>query len=126
MSYGHIYVASVSLGANMNQVVKAMLEAERYEEAIDELLEAAKDDEHAPQAHLMRGRCLLEKGKDLEAMVALRAATLRRAVPAPPKVKVAGLKLLCEIAERMGVHLTLERYRQQLEQAEQDLQKSST
>jgi pyruvate-ferredoxin/flavodoxin oxidoreductase len=30
MSYGHIYVASVSLGANMNQVVKAMLEAERY------------------------------------------------------------------------------------------------
>jgi len=30
MSYGHIYVASVSLGANMNQVVKAMLEAESY------------------------------------------------------------------------------------------------
>jgi pyruvate-ferredoxin/flavodoxin oxidoreductase len=30
MSYGHIYVASVCLGANMNQVVKAMLEAEAY------------------------------------------------------------------------------------------------
>jgi len=30
MSYGHIYVASVALGANMNQVVKAMLEAESY------------------------------------------------------------------------------------------------
>lgn len=30
MSYGTIYVASVSLGANMNQVVKAMLEAESY------------------------------------------------------------------------------------------------
>lgn len=31
MSYGHIYVASVSLGANMNQVVKAMQEAEKYD-----------------------------------------------------------------------------------------------
>ncbi|MGE5343334.1 MAG: pyruvate:ferredoxin (flavodoxin) oxidoreductase [Candidatus Omnitrophota bacterium] len=31
MSYGHIYVASVALGANMNQVVKAMLEAESYD-----------------------------------------------------------------------------------------------
>lgn len=31
MSYGHIYVASVSLGANMNQVVKAFLEAEAHD-----------------------------------------------------------------------------------------------
>jgi len=31
MSYGYIYVASVALGANMNQVVKAFLEAEAYQ-----------------------------------------------------------------------------------------------
>jgi pyruvate-ferredoxin/flavodoxin oxidoreductase len=31
MSYGNIYVASVSMGANMNQVVKAMMEAEAYD-----------------------------------------------------------------------------------------------
>ena len=31
MSYGHIYVASVSLGANMNQVIKVMQEAENYD-----------------------------------------------------------------------------------------------
>jgi pyruvate-ferredoxin/flavodoxin oxidoreductase len=30
MSYGYIYVASVALGANMNQVVKAFQEAEAY------------------------------------------------------------------------------------------------
>jgi pyruvate-ferredoxin/flavodoxin oxidoreductase len=30
MSYGYVYVASVALGANMNQVVKAMQEAEAY------------------------------------------------------------------------------------------------
>jgi pyruvate-ferredoxin/flavodoxin oxidoreductase len=31
MTYGHIYVASVCLGANMNQVVRAFLEAESYD-----------------------------------------------------------------------------------------------
>ncbi|MDL2316734.1 pyruvate:ferredoxin (flavodoxin) oxidoreductase [Desulfovibrio sp. OttesenSCG-928-A18] len=30
MSYGYVYVASVSMGANKNQVVKALLEAEAY------------------------------------------------------------------------------------------------
>ncbi|HPO49930.1 MAG TPA: thiamine pyrophosphate-dependent enzyme, partial [Spirochaetota bacterium] len=30
MSYGYIYVASIALGANMNQAVKALLEAEAY------------------------------------------------------------------------------------------------
>ena len=30
MSYGYVYVASVAMGANMNQVVKALLEAEAY------------------------------------------------------------------------------------------------
>lgn len=31
MSYGYVYVASVSMGANKNQLVKAMLEAEAYD-----------------------------------------------------------------------------------------------
>jgi len=30
MSYGYVYVASVSMGANKNQLLKAVLEAERY------------------------------------------------------------------------------------------------
>ncbi|HEY3315164.1 MAG TPA: pyruvate:ferredoxin (flavodoxin) oxidoreductase [Bacillota bacterium] len=30
MSYGYVYVATVSMGANMNQVVKAVTEAEKY------------------------------------------------------------------------------------------------
>ena len=30
MSYGYVYVASISMGANKNQTVKAILEAERY------------------------------------------------------------------------------------------------
>jgi pyruvate-ferredoxin/flavodoxin oxidoreductase len=31
MTYGHIYVASICLGANMNQAVKAFIEAEAYD-----------------------------------------------------------------------------------------------
>jgi pyruvate-ferredoxin/flavodoxin oxidoreductase len=31
MTYGHIYVASISLGANMNHAVKAFMEAENYD-----------------------------------------------------------------------------------------------
>ncbi|MDI6871368.1 MAG: pyruvate:ferredoxin (flavodoxin) oxidoreductase [Bacillota bacterium] len=31
MSYGYVYVASVAMGANLNQAVKAMVEAERYQ-----------------------------------------------------------------------------------------------
>lgn len=31
MSYGYVYVASVSMGANKNQLMKAMLEAEKYD-----------------------------------------------------------------------------------------------
>ena len=30
MSYGYVYVASVSMGANRNQLLKAMIEAESY------------------------------------------------------------------------------------------------
>ncbi len=103
---------------------EAMYDAEMYEEAFDELIAAIKDDEYSPQAHLIRGRCLLAMGKDLEAMVALRAAAMRRAVPAPARIKLAALKLLCETAQRLGVHLTLERYREQLKQLEQELQKT--
>jgi tetratricopeptide (TPR) repeat protein len=100
---------------------EAMYDAQMYEEALAEMTTAANIDEYAPQAHLIRGRCLLALGKDLEAMSALRAATLRRAVPAPLRIKIAGLKLLCETAQRLGVDLTLQRYRQQLQVAEQEL-----
>lgn len=31
MAYGHVYVATVAMGANPNQVIKAMLEAESYD-----------------------------------------------------------------------------------------------
>ena len=35
MSYGHAYVAQVAFGANMNQVVKALREAESFPRSLD-------------------------------------------------------------------------------------------
>ena len=54
----------------------------------------------------------------------LRAAAMRRAVVAPLPIRVLALRLLCEVAERLGVQQTLLQYQQQLRQSEQELAKS--
>jgi tetratricopeptide (TPR) repeat protein len=104
----------------------AMLDAECYEEAITEVEPLLDHDELSPQANLIRGRALLALGRDVDAMVALRAAALRRSVTAPVRVRVAALRLLCESAERLEFDVTLTRYRDQLRAAEDELAKQST
>ena len=59
-------------------------------------------------------------------MVALRAVAFRRAVVAPLKTRIIALQLLCETAEKIGVGLTLAKYRQHLSQAEQELANLAT
>ena len=105
---------------------EALLDLGRYEDAITEVSSVMNVNEHSPQAHLILGRALLASGKDAAAMTALRAASLRRAVVAPVRVRVAALRLLCETAERLGVELTLSRYREHLHQAEKELANLST
>jgi tetratricopeptide (TPR) repeat protein len=95
-------------------LAEAMYDAEMHEDAIDQ-------DELSPVAYLIKGRCLLASGNHLQAMVALRAVALRRAVVAPLKTRIIALKLLCETAEKVGVALTLAKYKQHLAQAEREL-----
>lgn len=102
-------------------LAEAMLDADLYEAAIDELDMVLDNDELSSHAYLLRGRCLLALGRDFDAMSSLRAASMRRAVPAPVKTKVVALRLLCDAAERLGVELTLKKYRQYLESAENEL-----
>ncbi len=106
-------------------LAEAMYDAELYEPAIDQLDDVLNNDELSPHAYLVRGRCLLALGQDLEAMASLRAASIRRAVVAPLKIRIAALRLLCETAERLGVELTLKNYRQYLLRAEKELAASS-
>lgn len=102
-------------------LAEAMFDAGLYEGAMEELEPVLDRDDLSPTAHLIRGRCLLEMGKEIEAMASLRAAALRRAVVPPARIRAAALRLLCDTAERLGVNLTLDHYRQHLQKAEQEL-----
>ncbi|NND96725.1 MAG: hypothetical protein HKN47_05280 [Pirellulaceae bacterium] len=102
-------------------LAEAMLDAEMYEDALGEIEPLLASDEHSPHAYLLKGKCLLELNRDVDAMAALRAASLRRSVTSPPKIKLAALRMLCETAERLGIQLTLERYREVLQHTEAQL-----
>ncbi len=106
-------------------LAEAKYDAGKYDEALEGLEPLLDIDEYSPAAYLIRGRCLLALGNDLDAMVALRVCALRRAVVAPLRTRVIALRLLCDAAERMGVTLTLANYRGHLQQIEQELAKQS-
>ncbi|TWU55472.1 tetratricopeptide repeat protein [Rubripirellula reticaptiva] len=107
-------------------LAEARYDSGDYQDAIEELDPVLDNDELSPSAYLIRGKCLLALGKDLDAMVALRACALRRAVVAPVRLRVIALRLLCETADRLGVSLTLASYQASLQQAEQELAKQTT
>ncbi|WP_231742040.1 tetratricopeptide repeat protein [Stieleria varia] len=105
-------------------LAEALYDAGIFEDAFERAGEVLDNDELSPTAHLLRGRCLLATGKDLQAMSELRAATMRRSVPSPARIRLIGAKLLCETAKRLGLDLTLKQYQQQLAKAENDSKKS--
>lgn len=108
-----------------NVLAEAMHDAGDFDGAIRETESLLANDELSPVANLIRGRCFLATGKDVEAMAALRACAMRRAVVAPPRIRVVALRLLCDTAERLGVTQTLAIYRTALNQSEQELAKVS-
>jgi len=102
-------------------MAEALHDAGRHAEAIDELEPVFEHDELSPTAYLIQGQCLLSLDQPIDAIAALRAAALRRAVPAPIRLKIAALRLLCNTAKKLGITLTLQQYQQHLHAAEQDL-----
>ena len=106
-------------------MAEALLDAEDFDEVLTAVEPLLEDDELSAQGHWLKARCLVYLGREVEAMVSLRAASIRRAVPPPLKIKVPALRMLCETAERLGLDLTLERYREHLERAEEQLAKEN-
>lgn len=102
-------------------LAEALYDTGDFDEAFESAGQVLDNDELSPTAHLLRGRCLLATGKDLQAMTELRAATSRRSVPAPARIRVIGGKLLCDVARRLGLTLTLKQYEANLAKAESDL-----
>lgn len=106
-------------------LAEGLHDAGMHQSAIDELEPVLSSDELSPTAYLIQGQCLLSLGKDLEAMSAFRAASMRRSIVAPVRLRIAALRLLCSTAEKLGVTLTLGQYQQHLQLAEQELAKHS-
>lgn len=101
-------------------LAEALRDLGRNEEAIEALGPALQVDREAPLAYLILGHCLQANGQDLEALAAWRAAALRRAVPAPTRIRVPALQAAVDVAERLGLSGTLPLYHQALRQAQAD------
>jgi len=105
-------------------IAEALYDLGSYKEAHEETLPCTELDSLSPSAHLIRGKCLLDMGQDLEALAAFRAVAMRRAVIAPPKTRLLAMRCALEVAQRHHLTLSTERYRHALEIAEHDLAKS--
>ncbi|MCO8120476.1 hypothetical protein NHH03_01910 [Stieleria sp. TO1_6] len=99
-------------------LAEAKFDAERYEEAYEEAGRLLELDEFTAPAHFIRARCLIALGKDLPAMKELRAVALRRAVVSAPRLRIASLKLLCDLAKKLTLDASESEYREQLKRAE--------
>ncbi|QEF99837.1 hypothetical protein Mal15_39040 [Stieleria maiorica] len=97
----------------------AKFDAEMFEEAFADAGHLLELDEFSPQAHFLRARCLLALGKDLPAMKELRAVALRRSVVAPDTLRLASLKLLCDLADKHSLDATGHQYHAHLKRLQE-------
>jgi tetratricopeptide (TPR) repeat protein len=104
-------------------VAEALYDLGMYKEACETLEPCLEVDSLSPSANLIRGKCLLDLGQDLDALACFRAVAMRRAVHAPAKLRANAMRLALEIAQRHNIALSVERYSHALELAEQDVQK---
>lgn len=99
---------------------EALRDNGRFEEALQAVEPALASDSEAPAAHLIRGQCLVQMRRELEALAALRAAALRRATPAPRRIRVTALRIAATVSARLGLWATAERYLRGILQTEPD------
>jgi len=92
-----------------------------HEQACESLTPCFAFDAHAPAARLLQGNCLSALADDLGALTAYRAAALRRTLHIPPKIRGAAMRAAAEIAQRLGLTLSQQRYLHALESAEAEL-----
>ncbi len=93
---------------------EALYDLEKHAEAINELEPLLANDNHSSAAAYWIGKCHLVLGSDIESMHWFRIASMRRSVTSPPKVRIAALRMLIDLAERHGVAATHELYKSTL------------
>jgi len=120
-----VYRARVARDPNKHAfrlvIGEALYDLELYAEACNELLPCFEADPYAAPAHLIQGKCLVALGDLLGALAAFRACGMRRTVAAPPKIRVSALSAALELANQLGLPLSVQRYAHAVELAEQEL-----
>ncbi len=106
-------------------IAEALYDLGMFKEAAEELQPCLDIDALSPQAYLIRGKCLVDLGNELAALSAFRAVAMRRAVVAPPRIRAAAMRAAVEIAERLHLTLSVERYKHALDAAEQQAKEPS-
>jgi tetratricopeptide (TPR) repeat protein len=106
-------------------VAEALYDLGMFKEACEEVLPCLESDATSSAAHLIRGKCLLDMGQDLDALADFRAVAMRRAVPGPAKMRLTAMRYALDIAQRNQLALSIERYRHAMESAEHDLAKEA-
>lgn len=96
-----------------------------HEQACEVLTPCYELDAYAPAARLLQGKCLSALADDLGALAAYRAAALRRTLQVSPKIRIAAMRAAAEIAQRLGLTLSQQRYLHALETAEAELAEES-
>ncbi len=101
-------------------LAEALRDLGEYREACEILSTVLDNDAEAPIAYLILGHCYHALGEELAALSAWRHAALRRAVPAPAKVRLTAMKAATELAQRLGLQHSLPLYQHAWKQAEQE------
>jgi tetratricopeptide (TPR) repeat protein len=99
----------------------ALRELGRSSEAVVALEPALADPREGPMAWLRRGECLEDLHRPLDALVAYRAAGMRRAVSIPVPTRIDALRLAVSLATRLGLAASAARYLSALEAIAPDL-----
>ena len=86
----------------------------RFEEAIELLTKAAGDPDLRARASLQLGMCYQTLNRPLEALAALRKASMYRDPPPEPKIRQRALELALDLAEDSSLIDSAKFYAQQL------------
>jgi len=75
----------------------------RFDEAIELLVRAAEEPDLRARSSLQLGMCYQTLGRTLDALAAFRKASLFRAPPPEPKIRLRALELALDLAEENGL-----------------------
>ncbi|WP_153557255.1 tetratricopeptide repeat protein [Roseimaritima sediminicola] len=107
-------------------LAEALKDQGLFEAAIEAAEAATQDESLGPVSFLIRGQCYQAMGEMFQALPMFRAAGLRRATPAAPRIRITALRAAMEIAQQLGLPASYRRYQRFLKIAEAEAKRQTT